>query len=92
MRLEQPLGIEAPFGSASLGGRIGLDGRVDLRGTVQIAPELLAQMSSGRLKPQAPLALPIGIGGTLEQPAVTVSVNPVDIARTLLGAPQIPLP
>jgi len=92
MRLLQAIRIEGPFGSASLGGRLAIDGRVGLRGTVQIAPELLTQMSSGRLKPRSPLALPIDISGTLDDPAVTLSVNALDVARTLLGAPRIQLP
>jgi AsmA protein len=92
MQLVQPLALEGPFGSASLGGRIGLDGRVALQGKVQIPPDLLSQMSFGRLKPQGPLTLPIAIGGTLGDPTITVSVNAVDVGRSLFGAPRLRLP
>jgi AsmA protein len=92
MQLVQPLALEGAFGSASLDGRLGLDGRVDLRGTVRIAPELLAQMSSGRLRPQTPLSVPIVMSGTLGDPAITLSVNAADVARMLLGSPRLRLP
>jgi uncharacterized protein involved in outer membrane biogenesis len=85
VHLEGPIRLETSFGTVSLEGRVALDGRLDLRGTVGLLPDLLARLSSGRLKPHAVVAIPIIVGGTLADPEVTVALSSLDLTRALFG-------
>lgn len=71
LALNKPLVANTPFGTLNLGGRIGLDKRLDLTGTVLLEPEFVAQVTGGRVRPDKPVELPLGIGGTLAAPAIS---------------------
>ena len=69
-----PLTFSAPFGGVSLGGRIGLDGRLDLTGTTEVPRSALAGVAGGLPLPGT-LAVPLGVQGTLERPALAVNAD-----------------
>ncbi|MHB8879849.1 MAG: AsmA family protein, partial [Myxococcaceae bacterium] len=99
MSLRRPVKVNAPFGSADLGGRVGLDQRLDLRGTARLSPSFVGQVSSGQLKPSAPLDVPMRLTGNLSQPKVGLDVSPTDLLKGFfgrfrlgLGAPELPRP
>jgi hypothetical protein len=71
--LEHPLSINSPFGAVNLSGRIGLQKQLDLHGNVALSPPLLSK-TLGRLRLHPPLSVgvPVAVGGTLEEPTVTL--------------------
>jgi AsmA protein len=75
MSLAKPLAFDAPFGATSLGGRIGLDGALALDGTAKVPKAVLQQVVGGGLPLPPALEVPLGLGGTLTQPAVHVDAG-----------------
>jgi hypothetical protein len=71
------LGAKSPFrfasdaGEVTLGGRIGLGGELDLSGGVAVPKATLAKVVSGIPLPET-LDVPLGLGGTLSSPRVSV--------------------
>ena len=74
------LSAQSPFkfgsgaGEVSLGGRIGLGGELDLSGTVAVPKAVLAKAVSGVPLPDK-LDVPLGLGGTLSSPRVSVRAD-----------------
>jgi hypothetical protein len=87
MELSQPMSFDTGFGSMSLGGRIGLDQRLDLQGKTSLSPALMSDITAGRFKPNAPIDVPIRIGGTLEAARVE-GVDWGSVAKSVL-VPQL---
>ena len=88
MVLRQPITVNTDAGTLRLGGRVGLDWKLDLDGTVQLAPQFVSQLTGGTLKPAAPVSVPLKLGGTLAQPAVT-GIDTEAVARGLLPTGQV---
>lgn len=85
---QQPIGLELPYGSARLSGRVGFDGALDLSGSVQLEPEVLRRLTRGALATE--LEVPVAIGGTLAQPAVSARVSPEEMLEGLVrSAPRL---
>ncbi|BDG01992.1 AsmA family protein [Anaeromyxobacter oryzae] len=82
-----PLTFQAPFGGVSLDGRIGLDGRLDLTGTTSVPRSALAGVAGGLPLPPT-LSVPLGVKGTLEQPALAVEADAAVAALAKGGAEQ----
>jgi AsmA protein len=87
MEFSQPLAFDTSLGSMSLTGRIGLDQRLDLQGHAILSQTLMSDMTLGRFKPNAPVDVPIRIGGTLEAARVE-GVDWGSIAKSVL-VPQL---
>lgn len=66
-----PLKVHTGAGDLALGGRIGLDGRLDLTGDAAVPRQALAGAAPGIPLPEK-LVVPLGLGGTLQSPAVSV--------------------
>ncbi|HEX9289981.1 MAG TPA: hypothetical protein VF904_10680, partial [Anaeromyxobacteraceae bacterium] len=86
MALAKPLSFTAPFGVASLGGKIGLGGELALQGTATVSKEALQRIAggAGAALPSA-LQVPLGLDGTLFQPAVRVDAQQA-VAGLVTGA------
>lgn len=69
-----PVTFTTGAGKMSLGGRIGLDGRLDLRGAAAVPRKSLAGVAAGVPLPDA-LEVPLGLGGTLSSPSVSVRAD-----------------
>jgi hypothetical protein len=71
--LENPLSINSPFGAVNLKGRIGLSQQLDLHGRVSLSPPFLSKtLGAFRLHPRVAVGVPVAVGGTLDQPTVTL--------------------
>ncbi|WP_373045170.1 AsmA family protein [Vulgatibacter sp.] len=88
MVLQQPITVNTGFGKVQLDGRIGLDWALDLDGTAQLSPDFVAQLTGGSLRPSAPVAVPLQLGGTLRDPAVA-GLDGEAVARSLLPTGQV---
>jgi AsmA protein len=66
-----PLRFGSGAGAVTLGGRLGLDGELDLSGSVAVPKAALARAVSGIPLPET-LDVPLGLGGTLSAPKVSV--------------------
>jgi len=86
MALAKPLSFTAPFGVASLAGKIGLGGELALQGTATVSKEALQRIAggAGAALPSA-LQVPLGLDGTLFQPAVRVDAQQA-VAGLVTGA------
>jgi uncharacterized protein involved in outer membrane biogenesis len=71
---QSPLAFGSSAGEASLGGKIGLDGRLALDGKVIVPKKTLADAVSGVPLPNE-LEVPVGLGGTLSAPSVSVRAD-----------------
>jgi hypothetical protein len=69
-----PLAFASSAGDVSLGGRIGLDGSLGLEGKAVVPRKALAEIVSGIPLPER-LEVPIGLGGPLSSPSVTVGAQ-----------------
>jgi len=78
---QKPVTFGSSTGDARLGGKIGLDGKLGLEGTVAVPKKVLAGVVSGLPLPEK-LEVPIGLGGTLQAPSVTVRAD--EVARSLV--------
>lgn len=76
-----PFQFGTDVGTVSLRGRIGLDGRLDLAGGVAVPRKVLAEAVSGVPLPEK-LDVPLGLGGSLSAPSVSVRAD--DVAKGLL--------
>ena len=88
MALRQPITVNTGIGPVQLDGRIGLDWRLDLKGTARVSPEIVSQLTGGRLRPTAPVAVPLQLGGTLTNPTVA-ELDTEAVARRLLPTGQV---
>jgi uncharacterized protein involved in outer membrane biogenesis len=76
MTLSRPLSFTAPFGQTQLGGSVGLDGQLALEGQAQVSKQTLQSLTGGTKLPLASgLTVPLGLGGTLSRPAVSVQAD-----------------
>lgn len=71
-----PLRFGSGAGAVTLGGRLGLDGELDLEGSVAVPKAALAKAISGIPLPDS-LDVPLGLGGTLSSPKVSVRTGEV---------------
>ncbi len=71
LRARSPFRFHTDECDVSLGGRLGLDGRIDLQGGAQVPRKALSQVVSGIPLPQS-IEVPLGLGGTLSSPTVSV--------------------
>ena len=86
MTLSRPLTFATSFGTVELGGWIGLDSRLGLRGWAKVSKQALAQVVGGAKIPlPSTLDVPLAVGGTLEQPSVSVDAGQA-VAGLLSGA------
>jgi AsmA protein len=76
-----PLRFGSGAGAVTLGGRLGLDGALDLDGGVAVPRAALAKVVSGIPLPET-LDVPLGLGGTLWAPRVSVRAG--DAVKGLL--------
>ncbi len=68
---QSPLKFGSDAGEITLGGRLGLGGELDLQGGVAVPKAILARAVSGVPLPEK-LDVPLGLGGTLTSPSVSV--------------------
>jgi AsmA protein len=68
--LQKPLQFETGQGQVKLEGGIGLDGSLALPATVMLAPELIARITGGRVKPSEGVPLTLKVGGTCTSPRI----------------------
>ncbi len=68
---QSPFKFATDAGEVTLGGRIGLGGELDLAGGVAVPKAMLAKAVSGVALPEK-LDVPLGLGGTLTSPKVSV--------------------
>ncbi len=68
---QSPFKFGSDVGDVTLGGRIGLGGELDLEGGVAVPRAILARAVSGIPLPEK-LDVPVGLGGTLSSPKVSV--------------------
>jgi hypothetical protein len=71
---QSPFKFASDAGEVTLGGRIGLGGELDLSGVVAVPKAVLAKAVSGLPLPDK-LDVPIGFGGTLTAPRVSVRAD-----------------
>jgi AsmA protein len=84
MKAKRPLSFSTPAGKVELGGRIGLDQKLDLQGTIAMPRAVLADLAPKAMRLPETLSVPLGLGGTLEAPAVQVRGD--EVASKLAGA------
>jgi AsmA protein len=68
--LSKPLRFDAGQGEVELTGGIGLDGSLRLPATVALAPDFVARLTGGRVRPDAPVPLTFRLGGAATSPRV----------------------
>jgi uncharacterized protein involved in outer membrane biogenesis len=71
---QSPFKFASDVGEVTLGGRLGLGGELDLAGGVAVPKATLAKAVSGVPLP-ATLDVPLGLGGTLTSPSVSVRAD-----------------
>jgi AsmA protein len=71
---QSPFKFGSDAGEVTLGGRIGLGGELDLTGAVAVPKAVLAKAISGVPLPEK-LDVPLGLGGTLGAPRVSVKAD-----------------
>ena len=71
---QSPVAFGSSAGEVSLGGRVGLDGRLGLEGKAVVPKKTLSEVVSGVPLPEK-LEVPIGLGGTLSSPSVSVHAD-----------------
>ena len=71
---QAPLAFGSSAGDVAVGGRVGLDGRLALEGKAVVPKKTLAEIVSGIPLPEK-LEVPIGLGGTLASPSVSVRAD-----------------
>ncbi len=91
LELTRPLAVQTAIGALSLDGRIGLDQRLDLRGRALLSPDFVATALGGVVRPQAPVDVPLQLGGTLTAPRVT-GVDSAALAKSALRLENAPAP
>jgi AsmA protein len=67
-QLSKPLHFDAGQGEVELGGGVGLDGTLQMPATVGLAPDLIARMTGGKVKPSAPVPLTFKLAGAATSP------------------------
>jgi AsmA protein len=67
-RLSKPLQIDTGQGLLDLGGGVKLDGTLEMPATLALAPELVARLTGGRVKPGAPLPVAFRLTGPAWSP------------------------
>lgn len=80
MNLEQPMRLELGQAELELGGAVGIFGDLRLQGRTRLPPALLASISGGRCRPDAPVEVPISIFGPPSSPSVRADGEAVAIA------------
>jgi AsmA protein len=67
-RLEKPLSFETGQGKVELGGGARLDGTLEMPATVALAPDVIARITGGKVKPDAPVPLTFRLAGPASSP------------------------
>lgn len=89
MTLKSPISFATPLGEMRLRGRIGIDRRLALTGTVMLTPSIVSQLSSGKMTPRRPVALPFEVGGTMGSAEVT-RIDVEGIVKALAAEQVLP--
>jgi AsmA protein len=67
-RLEKPLSFETGQGKVELGGGARLDGTLEMPATVALAPDVIAKLSGGKVKPDAQVPFTFRLVGPASSP------------------------
>ncbi len=86
-QLTKPIRIDTGQGQLELSGGIGLDGRLQMPATANLAPELIARITGGRVKPSAPIPLTFKLAGAATSPRLD-GLN-VDAAAKALASQAV---
>jgi hypothetical protein len=70
LELTEPVEVNTSAGKLKIGGAAGLDAGIDLEGTLQLAPDVVAKMTGGKVEPKQAIPVPLTIGGTWDKPKV----------------------
>jgi AsmA protein len=83
-QLTKPLRIDTGQGQLELSGGMRLDGTLQMPATVALAPDLVAKITGGRVKPAAPIPLTFKLAGAASSPRIEgLSVDAA--AKSLAG-------
>jgi AsmA protein len=69
-QLDKPIQVSRPEANVSIGGGFRLDGSLDLAGTVALAPQTIASITGGRVRPQGPIPVTYRLTGPASSPAL----------------------
>ncbi|TMB37854.1 MAG: AsmA family protein [Deltaproteobacteria bacterium] len=69
-RLKQPITVTKPEAQMTFSGGIHLDGTLDLPGTVALAPETIATLTGGKVRPSTSIPVGIKLTGPVWNPQV----------------------
>ncbi|HTO98121.1 MAG TPA: AsmA-like C-terminal region-containing protein [Myxococcales bacterium] len=83
-QLTKPIKFDTGQGEVQLGGGVGLDGTLQMPATVALAPDVIARITGGRIKPSEPVPLSFRLAG----PATSPRLDGLDVnaAAKALGA------
>lgn len=70
-RLKNPIKIATPQADLTFSGGMRIDGQLDLPGTVALAPDTVAAITGGKVKPAQPLPVNLKLIGPAWSPTVT---------------------
>ena len=68
--LEKPLRVSTSQGDLTLGGGFRVDGTLDMAGTVSLAPQTVASLTGGRVRPQAAIPVTFKMTGPAWRPSL----------------------
>jgi len=80
MNLEQPLRLNLGQTEVELSGAVGIFGDLRLQGRTRLPPALIASISGGRCRPEAPVEVPISVSGPPSSPGVRTEGEAVALA------------
>ncbi len=69
-QLTKPIKIDTGQGQLELAGGVGLDGRLQMPATANLAPELIARITGGKVKPSGPVPLTFKLAGAATSPRI----------------------
>ncbi len=69
-QLAKPVQVSRPEAQVTIGGGFRLDGSLDLAGTVALAPETIAGITGGRVRPQGPIPVTYRLTGPAWNPTL----------------------
>lgn len=84
MELEKPITTKTAFGAITFTGQAFLDTRLDLEAIVQLSPATIAQWTGNKVKPSSAIDVPLKIGGTWKEPAIT-GIDAGKLVQAVLG-------
>ncbi|MGF1508254.1 MAG: AsmA family protein [Myxococcota bacterium] len=86
MRIPEKLTIDTPAGRMELTGAVGFDQKMSLQGSFDLPPDLIAKLSSGRLKVNRAVPVGVNIGCTVSSPCFTPDIKPTVATLTQAAA------